>query len=183
MTGYLQRLMFIMLCGLPVWLLLRRPWKRRPLLREIVMALFILFMAGLLIFALNGQWDAPAVMLRRAQQRIAAMDRIWLKPFNSIVTLSRSTILDEFLINIVGNIVMFIPWGFCLPLLWPRFRSPPAMLLMCLGLTLFIETTQLFIDRYVETDDIILNFIGGISGAGLWWICHRIHSSLLKKRS
>lgn len=183
MIAYLRTLALIMLFGLPIWLLLRRPWRRRPFLREAVMAFFALFMTGLMIFTLEGDWSTPSAMLASARERIATMDRIWLKPFNSIVKFFHSTSLDQFLINIVGNIVMFMPWGFCLPVLWQRFRNLPAMILMCLGLTLFIETTQLFIDRYVEMDDVILNFIGGMSGAGLWWICHRLHSSLQQKRS
>lgn len=183
MIAYLRDLALILLCGLPLWLLLRRPWKRRPLLREAVMAFFVLFMTGLMIFTLEGDWNAPSAMLASAIDRIATMDRIWLNPFNSIVNFFHSTSLEQFLINIVGNIVMFVPWGFCLPFLWRRFRSLPAMILMCLALTLFIETTQLFIDRYVETDDVILNFIGGMSGAGLWWIYHFLQSSLQKKRS
>lgn len=183
MIAYLRNLMLIMLCILPLWLLLRRPWKRRPLLRETVLAGFILFMAGLMVFTLEGDWTSPAVMLKRAQERFAAMDRIWLKPFNTIQKSFQSTDLDRFLINIVGNIVMFIPWGFCLPLLWQRFRSLPVMIVMCLALTLFIECTQLFIDRYVETDDILLNFLGGMLGTGLWRICHHLRSSIQQKRS
>lgn len=183
MIAYLRSLALIMLVGLPVWLLLRRPWKRQPLLREIVLALFAVFMAGLMIFTLKGDWNTPAAMIASAKARIATMDRIWLKPFNTIVKSFQNTSLDQFLINIVGNIVMFMPWGFCLPLLWRRFRSLRAMILMCLALTLFIETTQLFINRYVETDDVILNFIGGMSGAGLWWICNRIHFTMRQKRS
>ena len=183
MIAYLHELALILLCGLPLWLLLRRPWGRRPLLREAVMAFFVLFMTGLMIFTLEGNWSTPAAMLAGARGRSAAMDRIGLKPFHSIVEFFHSASLDQFLINIVGNIVMFMPWGFCLPFLWRRFRSLPTMILMCLALTLLIETTQLFIDRHGEIDDIILNFIGGMSGAGLWWICHCIHSFLQEKRS
>ena len=183
MIAYLRDLALIMLFGLPIWLLLRRPWKRCPLLREAVMAFFALFMTGLMLFTLEGSWNTPSNMLASAKERIATMDRIELKPFNNIVKFFHSTSLDQFLINIVGNIVMFMPWGFCLPFLWQRFRSLPAMILMCLALTLFIETTQLFIDRHVETDDVILNFIGGMTGAGLWRLSALFHSALQQKRS
>lgn len=174
MISYLRSLGVIMLCGLPLWLLLRRPWKRRPLLREAVLAFFVLFMTGLMLFTLEGEWASPAAMLQCAKERIAAMDRIYLRPFNTIVKAFRSSSLDRFLINIVGNIVMFVPWGFCLPFLWQRFRSLPAMSGMCLALTLFIECTQLFINRVVETDDVLLNFLGGMLGAGLWLLAHRL---------
>ena len=120
MIAYLHDLALIMLFGLPIWLLLRRPWKRRHLLREAVMAFFALFMTGLMLFTLEGDWSTPSNMLASAKERIATMDRIELKPFNNIVKFFHSTSLDQFLINIVGNIVMFMPWGFCLPFLWQR---------------------------------------------------------------
>ena len=44
---------------------------------------------------------------------------------------------------------------------------------MALLLTCGIEFIQLFISRYVEIDDVILNFLGVMGGAGLWWIVHR----------
>lgn len=177
MIVFLRRLALIMLAGIPLWLLLRRPWKRKPVIRELVLAAFVLFMAGLMIFTLEGDWDTPAAMLASARTRLATMDRIWLQPFNTIVKSFHSTELDAFLINIVGNIVMFMPWGFCLPILWRKFRSVPVMIAMCLGLTLFIECTQLFINRFVETDDVILNSLGGILGAAAWWCTHRIWPS------
>lgn len=174
MTNYLLRLGMILLCGLPVWLLMRRPWKRAPLLREAVMAFFALFMAGLMLFTLEGDWASPTAMLQSARDRLAAMDRIWLRPFNTIVKSLQGGQAESILINIAGNIVMFMPWGFCLPLLWRRFRSLPVMIGMCLGLTVFIECTQLLINRYVEMDDVLLNFLGGMLGAGAWWLMYRL---------
>lgn len=182
MTLYLERLGLLMLCALPVWVLLRRPWRRRPLWREAVMGCFVLFMAGLMVFTLEGDWASPAAMMQSARERIASMDRIWLKPFNTIPHLLSEGTADRILLNIVGNIVMFIPWGFCLPLLWRRFRSLPAIAGMCLGLTVFIECTQLFINRYVETDDVLLNFLGGMMGAGLWWLGHRLRAYRKKEK-
>ena len=38
---------------------------------------------------------------------------------------------------------------------------------MALALTCFIEFTQLFIDRYVEVDDVMLNFIGAMLGGAI----------------
>lgn len=174
MEAYFQQLALIMLCGLPAWLILRRPWTRRPVIREVVLALFVLFMVGLMCFTLEGKWAAPAAMLESALNRIPTMDRIWLKPFNTIIRSAKRLHRKQNVLNIFGNIFMFTPWGFGMPLLWKRFRHFWWLVLLSLGLTLFIECTQLFIDRFVETDDVILNFLGSMLGAGLWWIVHRV---------
>ena len=41
------------------------------------------------------------------------------------------------------------------------------MLFLCFLITALIEAGQLFIDRSVDVDDLILNFVGGCAGAAL----------------
>lgn len=43
-----------------------------------------------------------------------------------------------------------------------------------LFLTMFIEALQLFINRNVDIDDIILNFLGGCLGALFYYILRKI---------
>lgn len=137
------------------------------------MGIFAIFMASMLYMALEGKWESPTSMLRSALSRLQTGDKIHLCPFRTIGP--QVTALPELnaLTQLLGNTLLFMPWGFCLPLLWPRFRRVGRMALMALGLTLFIECTQLFIDRYVEIDDVLLNFLGSMAGTGLWWIVHR----------
>ena len=70
--------------------------------------------------------------------------------------------------------MLFAPWGFSLPMLWKKFHRLLPVAGMCLGLTCFIEFIQLFIGRTVDVDDLILNFLGSMCGAGLWWIIRRL---------
>lgn len=163
----------VALIALAVWLLLRRPWKRRPLPREIVLGLFVPFMAALLYLALDGKWADPASMFKSAWTRLHTGEKLRLTPFHTITgqlgTLHKFTSVTQLL----GNTLLFVPWGFCLPLLWERFRRPLRMVGMSLLLTCAIECTQLFIDRYFEVDDILLNFAGSMLGAVLWRLVHR----------
>lgn len=106
-------------------------------------------------------------MVRNAGQRIRSGERINLIPFRTIGTFFRHFIPDVFLVNIVGNILMFMPWGFGLVLLWKRNQSIGRALLLCFLITVLIETVQLFIGRSVDVDDLILNFFGGCMGAAL----------------
>lgn len=169
MIGYLLEFIVIILIILPFYLTLRKPWRRERE-REIAMAAFVLFMVGLLALALQGKYQMPSRMLEDARNRLATGVGINLVPFRSIQSYFVHYYgLNGFLVNFVGNIVMFMPWGFGLTLLWKKNQKIWIIALYSLGLTVLIETIQLFIGRSVDVDDLILNFVGSCLGAG---ICH-----------
>lgn len=66
--------------------------------------------------------------------------------------------------SIIANVIMFIPLGFFLPLVFKRIK-PLHSVFICLGVTCFIETVQPLICRTGDLDDVISNFVGGIIGA------------------
>ncbi len=171
MLHYVFRFSVIILILLPFYLLLRRPWKRDRK-RECVLCIFILFTLALLALALEGTWQFPAQMVRDAKWRLSSGYAINLIPFHTIKSFFRHFIPGVFMVNIVGNIVMFLPWGFGLPLLWKKRQSVFSIVLFSALLPLFIETTQLFIGRSVDVDDLILNFAGGMIG-GLGYLLIR----------
>lgn len=173
MIERLTRFALICLCAVPVWLIVRKPWRRHAP-REILLGMFVAYIAALLVMALEGTWAAPADMLASARERLASMSSIHLTPFVTIRRQVSTLPSEESLTQLLGNTVLFAPWGFFLPLLWRRFRHPLRIALMCLALTCFIEFTQLFIGRTVDVDDLILNFVGSMSGAGLWWVISRL---------
>lgn len=155
------------------WLLLRRPRRRIRPMREAALCLFAIFMAGVLSMALEGAWAPPEDMLQRALKRLRTLEKIHLVPFHTIGPQLRALPSLSSITQLLGNILLFAPWGFFLPLLWPRFRRPLTMAGMALLLTCFIEFTQLFINRFVEVDDVMLNFLGSMLGAGAWRCIHR----------
>lgn len=63
--------------------------------------------------------------------------------------------LFYFLLNLLGNLAAFLPFGLCVPLLWRV--SVPRVVLYGAGLSLFIEAAQLPFNRGSDVDDIILN--------------------------
>ena len=171
MTEKLTRFALICLCVLPVWVILRRPWER-PAGREITLCLFVMYIAALLTMALEGTWASPAAMLQSARERLASSEGIYLTPLKTIQHQLSTIDTDESRTQLLGNTLLFLPWGFFLPLIWKRFRSFFPVAGMCLLLTCFIESTQLFIGRTVDVDDLILNFLGSLCGAGLWGLVH-----------
>ena len=172
MVSYIFRFGAVISAVLPVWLLIRRPWKRK-LAREWALGAFVLFMAALLALALEGEYGTPSQMAERAILRIRTGEGVNLVPFRTVLSFVRHFDADLFGVNIMGNIVMFIPWGFGLVLLWRKNRNLWLILAFSLGLTLFIETCQLFIGRSVDVDDLILNFAGSCLGAGLYFLLKR----------
>lgn len=68
-----------------------------------------------------------------------------------------------FLINILGNIAVFVPAGFAY-LLVHRSGLGRAVLFGG-GLSLFIELAQIFLPRTTDIDDLILNTLGALLGA------------------
>lgn len=176
---YIRELCKVMLLALPFYLLIRKPWMTWSK-REAVLAVFVLFMVGLLMLTVGGPYQRPDDMLRWAVSRIKSGDAINLVPFRSITGYFRYYGTSFFLIHFVGNIVMFMPWGFGLVLLWKREQRIRSVILHALALTLFIETTQLFIERSVDVDDVILNFIGSCLGAGVYFLLRKLFPGIGK---
>ncbi|HBA68633.1 MAG TPA: VanZ family protein [Lachnospiraceae bacterium] len=74
--------------------------------------------------------------------------------------------------NLVGNVVVFIPFGFLLPLIYKSARKFPVLLFNAFLFVLGIEVFQLFSAfGAFDVDDILLNCVGAVLGwAGYrWW--------------
>lgn len=72
-----------------------------------------------------------------------------------------------FIKNVIGNIIMFIPYGFFTSYIL-NLKKTKSMALMALLVSVSIEITQLVIGRVFDIDDIILNTLGGIIGFYLY---------------
>lgn len=68
-------------------------------------------------------------------------------------------------INLGGNIIMFIPLGFLLPKVFPKLASLPRVLLTTSGIIAAVEILQLFtLVGSCDIDDLILNVLGAALG-------------------
>lgn len=68
------------------------------------------------------------------------------------------------------NVVMFLPFGFLLPLLWGRRGTLPGAALRSLSFSALIEVSQLLSFRGTDVDDLIMNTLGGVLGFLLYKI-------------
>ena len=65
------------------------------------------------------------------------------------------------LVNLGGNVLLFIPAGVLLPKLWPKQRNFFRFFATCTGIMFFIEVLQLFtLLGSFDIDDLILNLAG-----------------------
>lgn len=70
-----------------------------------------------------------------------------------------------FVVNLFGNILAFMPWGFIVPVIRKRPRKFLYTAVSTFLLSLCIETIQLLTRvGSFDVDDLILNTIGGIAG-------------------
>ena len=75
------------------------------------------------------------------------------------------------IVNLVGNIIMFVPLGFCLPWVFERFRRLWKTLLVSVGVIVLVEIIQLItLLGHCDVDDLILNLIGVTAGYLLYAI-------------
>lgn|SRR5574344_254553 len=79
--------------------------------------------------------------------------------------------------NILGNMVMFMPYGFFVSY-FLKLDKVSYITLLTLLTSATIEVTQLVIGRVFDVDDILLNLIGGLSGYLIFSIIYKIKSKL-----
>ncbi|QDX94042.1 VanZ family protein [Brevibacillus laterosporus] len=96
------------------------------------------------------------------------------KPFSTIsdyIVHYQNYSATTIFLNLFGNILVFIPLGFLLPILFTRFASVNRVFLFSFMTSLLVEIFQyLFMLGSFDVDDILLNSIGALCGFG----CYRL---------
>lgn len=78
------------------------------------------------------------------------------------------------IINLGGNVLMFIPLGFFLPRVFPKIKGLSALLLTTAAVIISVELIQLLtLLGSCDIDDLLLNLLG--AAVGYW-----IHKSIQK---
>ncbi len=85
-------------------------------------------------------------------------------------------------LNIFGNVVGFVPFGYILPVMDRRFQSVLLVTVNGFSLSLCVETVQLvFRVGCFDVDDLVLNTLGAFLGYVLFWACNEIRRRLYGK--
>lgn len=66
--------------------------------------------------------------------------------------------------NSILNVLLFVPLGVMLPVLWRPYRKPQKTILFGFGMSLAIEVLQIFTLRATDVNDLITNVLGTCLG-------------------
>lgn len=80
------------------------------------------------------------------------------------------------------NIVLFMPFGFLLPTIWPQFRKMKNTVCAGFFFSLAIELNQLLNNRITDIDDLFTNTLGAIIGYVLYKVLYTALFKLILKR-
>ena len=81
---------------------------------------------------------------------------------------------DGISLSMILNVVMFMPLGFLLPLLWKEYQSLVRTAIIGFCFSCGIEFCQLFNRRVSDVDALLMNTLGAILGWLIWIVFSRI---------
>lgn len=91
--------------------------------------------------------------------------------------------IDNAFMNLFGNVLAFLPFGFFLPILSPKVRKIGILTLLGFCLTFVVESIQLiFKVGCFDVDDLLLNTFGAFFGYLLFAGCDRIRRRIYEKK-
>jgi Glycopeptide antibiotics resistance protein len=134
-------------------------------LYKILIPFYALFLLYLMFFGFGrNQYDINIVRL--------------IPMFSTAGFIKQTILWKTIIINIFGNILMFVPFGF-LGIVFPRLNNFWTLILDFLSAIILIESLQYFTRLGVfDIDDVILNTVGAVIG---FWI-YRIWTSKTSTR-
>lgn len=93
-------------------------------------------------------------------------------PFDGIVNMATAQYdgvnYNVFARNVFGNIIMFIPLGALLPMMFPKLRHFGRVALVAVALSFSIEFIQYWIGGVSDIDDLMLNTLGACLGYAVY---------------
>lgn len=106
-----------------------------------------------------------SVLILTLPPSIGAPRTVNLVPFSEL----QHAVGDFGVSQLLGNAVMFVPFGFLAPLRWPRFDSPVGIFSASGAFSIAIETLQFVLPtgRQSSLTDVIMNVTGAAVGYAL----------------
>ena len=125
---------------------------------------FVLYSAAMLwlLFCRSPGWIPGLVYEEQLRANINLTPLYTIKNYLRVVTQhTNDSVLLHCIINLGGNVLLFIPAGVLLPKIWPKQRNYFRFFVTCTGIMFFVEALQLFtLLGSFDIDDLILNLIG-----------------------
>ncbi|MBU3204364.1 VanZ family protein [Clostridium algidicarnis] len=181
--GYFIEKEFLVIFVIPLYLIVlgitilkkKKKGEKIDFFREIVKFGFVLY-----IIALIGVTLFP-IRIGYGRQAITMINmRINYIPFKSIIydigqigigSFSVRFQIKLLIMNVLGNLILLMPIGFIVPVLWKKVNSLKDIVIVGFLVSLSIELLQLLENflsigffRVVDVDDLILNVLGAVFG-------------------
>lgn len=134
--------------------------------RRMNTALFLAYCALMLWLLFDRPGYEPGIPYwEQAAEHLNLIPFRTLRLFGELLVSGVRSYIRMAVINLGGNVIMFIPLGFLLPRVFPHLTSLPRVLLVTAVLITAVEITQLFtLVGSCDIDDLILNVIGSAIG-------------------
>jgi len=177
MGVYLESSIFLALL-IPIWAAVRvkafrsaRTGSSFSFKREIILNVFFIYILCLInvtLFPLEISFDRDYLWISVNLIPLVGTIREIVKTTND--PNMPSYMIGFWIKNIVGNVILLLPFGIMVPMLWSKFKSAVKTTLCAFCISLSIEVLQLLscfvgnIGRAFDVDDILLNTIGAFIG-------------------
>lgn len=160
--------------------------KRSNKFWKFVFFIYIIILIKLIVFKYPWEylveivksWEKGVVLegLSTANFTLGKSIRMYIKYFNKFPFWNGFA-------NLVGNILVFIPFGFLLPKGYPQCGKWWKTFYCAVGFVICIELFQLFSAfGAFDIDDILLNVFGSIGGYTLFWVSKRVKKIIYVQR-
>ena len=150
LSGYL----FVIPMLIFYWIALFRSGNKQSLLRILAILAFSYYLIGVL--TVTGIHELKAFS-----------PRLVLVPFLDMIRGPMDTVL---------NVILFLPFGFFLPLLYRKYNRAIQVVFAGFLLSLSIEVLQMFGMGTTDVNDLITNTIGAFLGYGIYTVLSNITS-------
>ena len=155
---------------------LARAGQSSGTLRECAMLVLFLFCGALTVLVLTPRWFHWATLLTEG-----AGEAVYFQLGSVNWVPFRTFLFDSWsLMILLGNVIMFLPIGFFICLLW-RGSTCGRAIAVGFAVTLFIECGQLLVGRSFDVDDLLLNTLGVLLGHLLCRILCRRNMELVAR--
>ncbi len=182
---YFIQMLPYMIVTAPVYIIVRVIFAKVKMIkvnwyRETLLFAFVIFTIALASQTVLPEFEFGANGLYIIQNGVHKTNLIPLKVlWETYTEVFVNENLNYFLINFLGNVILFVPFGLFIPLLW-NVSAKKTVLIGFLS-SLLIETCQLFLIRATDVDDLLLNTSGVLLGVAVFQFLKKNCKSFVEK--
>ena len=129
----------------------------------IIFFIYFLILLKLIYFKLP--WQAVIMIITGENTNYS--HSLNLIPFRTITSYLKliPSIPKIALKNLLGNVIIFLPFGFLLPIFWSKINSSQKIIIISIIFSFVLEISQLILHLgSFDIDDIFLNTLGALLG-------------------